>query len=60
MRGGKCVPVICDSTKEKDIEELFEQINREHKGRLDMLVNNAYAGVQVLPSQGTVLAVSHS
>lgn len=58
-RGGKCVPVICDSTKEKDIEELFEQIKREQKGRLDMLVNNAYAGVQVLESQGSVLAMSH-
>eukprot|EP00066_Takifugu_rubripes_P027945 XP_011617211.1 PREDICTED: dehydrogenase/reductase SDR family member 1 [Takifugu rubripes] len=45
-RGGKCVPVICDSTKLNDIEELFGQIKREQKGRLDMLVNNAYAGVQ--------------
>lgn len=59
-RGGKCVPVICDSTIEKDIEELFEQIKREQKGRLDMLVNNAYAGVQVLQTQEWVLAVSHS
>lgn len=42
------MPVICDSTIEKDIEELFGQIKREQKGRLDMLVNNAYAGVQVL------------
>lgn len=54
------MPVICDSTKEKDIEELFEQIKREQKGRLDMLVNNAYAGVQVLHSQGSVPAISHS
>ncbi|XP_070830223.1 dehydrogenase/reductase SDR family member 1 [Chaetodon trifascialis] len=45
-RGGNCVPVICDSTKDKDIEELFEQIKREQNGRLDILVNNAYAGVQ--------------
>ncbi|KAG8013897.1 Dehydrogenase/reductase SDR family member 1 [Nibea albiflora] len=45
-RGGNCVPVICDSTKDKDIEELFERIKREQNGRLDMLVNNAYAGVQ--------------
>ncbi|TKS80281.1 Dehydrogenase/reductase SDR family member 1 [Collichthys lucidus] len=45
-RGGNCVPVICDSTKDKDIEELFERIKREQKGRLDLLVNNAYAGVQ--------------
>ncbi|XP_040027231.1 dehydrogenase/reductase SDR family member 1 [Gasterosteus aculeatus] len=47
-RGGKCVPVICDSTKDKDIEDVFEQIKREQKGRLDLLVNNAYAGVQAI------------
>uniref|UniRef100_A0A3B4B7W8 Uncharacterized protein n=1 Tax=Periophthalmus magnuspinnatus TaxID=409849 RepID=A0A3B4B7W8_9GOBI len=46
-RGGNCVPVKCDSTKDQDIEELFEQIKREQHGRLDILVNNAYAGVQV-------------
>ncbi|XP_029971674.1 dehydrogenase/reductase SDR family member 1-like [Salarias fasciatus] len=45
-RGGYCVPVICDSTKDEEIEELFEQIRREQNGRLDLLVNNAYAGVQ--------------
>ncbi|KAM3604759.1 uncharacterized protein V6R79_015863 [Siganus canaliculatus] len=47
-RGGNCIPVICDSTKDKDIEELFERIKREQNGRLDMLVNNAYAGVQAI------------
>ncbi|XP_068427305.1 dehydrogenase/reductase SDR family member 1 [Clinocottus analis] len=47
-RGGNCVPVICNSTKDKDIEELFEQIKREQNGRLDLLVNNAYAGVQAI------------
>ncbi|XP_070775571.1 dehydrogenase/reductase SDR family member 1 [Enoplosus armatus] len=47
-RGGNCVPVICDSTKDKDIEELFEQIKSEQNGRLDILVNNAYAGVQAI------------
>lgn len=46
-RGGNCVPVICDSTNDKDIEELFERIKHEQNGRLDILVNNAYAGVQV-------------
>ncbi|XP_076149866.1 dehydrogenase/reductase SDR family member 1 [Alosa pseudoharengus] len=47
-RGGNCIPVICDSSKEGDIEALFERIKEEQNGRLDMLVNNAYAGVQVL------------
>uniref|UniRef100_A0A8D3ATU2 Dehydrogenase/reductase (SDR family) member 1 n=1 Tax=Scophthalmus maximus TaxID=52904 RepID=A0A8D3ATU2_SCOMX len=47
-RGGNCLPVICDSTKHEDIEELFERISREQNGRLDILVNNAYAGVQAI------------
>ncbi|CAK6967880.1 dehydrogenase/reductase SDR family member 1 [Scomber scombrus] len=47
-RGGSCVPVICDSAKDEDIKELFEQIKREQNGRLDILVNNAYAGVQAI------------
>ncbi|XP_072296450.1 dehydrogenase/reductase SDR family member 1 [Eucyclogobius newberryi] len=47
-RGGNCVPVKCDSTNDKDIEELFERIKREQQGRLDILVNNAYAGVQAI------------
>ncbi|KPP78377.1 dehydrogenase/reductase SDR family member 1-like [Scleropages formosus] len=45
-RGGDCVPVLCDSSKEGEIKDLFERIGREQKGRLDILVNNAYAGVQ--------------
>ncbi|XP_075876734.1 dehydrogenase/reductase SDR family member 1 [Nelusetta ayraudi] len=47
-RGGDCVPVICDSTNEKEIEDLFERITREQNGRLDILVNNAYAGVHAV------------
>ncbi|XP_037131936.1 dehydrogenase/reductase SDR family member 1 [Syngnathus acus] len=48
QRGGKCVPVICDSTNDSDIEKLFERIKLEQSGRLDLLVNNAYAGVQTI------------
>ncbi|KAI4810260.1 hypothetical protein CesoFtcFv8_014720 [Champsocephalus esox] len=47
-RGGNCVPVICDSTNDKEIEDLFERIKREQNGRLDILVNNAYAGVHAI------------
>ncbi|XP_056599312.1 dehydrogenase/reductase SDR family member 1 [Triplophysa dalaica] len=47
-RGGQCLPVVCDSSKEDDIKELFERVQREQNGRLDVLVNNAYAGVQVI------------
>ncbi|XP_051990097.1 dehydrogenase/reductase SDR family member 1 [Xyrauchen texanus] len=48
QRGGKCLPVVCDSSKENEIKELFERVQREQNGRLDILVNNAYAGVQVI------------
>lgn len=50
-RGGDCVPVICDSTNDQEIKDLFEQIKREQNGRLDILVNNAYAGVHVSYAQ---------
>ena len=42
------MPVVCDSSQESEVRNLFEQVDREHQGRLDVLVNNAYAGVQVL------------
>ena len=41
-RGGKCVPVQCDHTNDEDIKRLFEQINDENEGQLDILVNNAF------------------
>uniref|UniRef100_A0AAR2J455 Dehydrogenase/reductase (SDR family) member 1 n=1 Tax=Pygocentrus nattereri TaxID=42514 RepID=A0AAR2J455_PYGNA len=47
-RGGQCLAVVCDSSKEDDIKELFERVQREQNGRLDILVNNAYAGVQAI------------
>ena len=46
-RGGKCIPVECDHAKDSDVEELFKQIVKEQNGRLDILVNNAFAGVNV-------------
>ncbi|XP_029807161.1 dehydrogenase/reductase SDR family member 1 isoform X1 [Suricata suricatta] len=47
-RGGQCVPVVCDSSQESEVQSLFEQVDREQQGRLDVLVNNAYAGVQAV------------
>ncbi|XP_072543053.1 LOW QUALITY PROTEIN: dehydrogenase/reductase SDR family member 1-like [Salminus brasiliensis] len=47
-RGGHCLPVVCDSTKDDDIKKLFEKIQHEQNGRLDILVNNAYGGVQAI------------
>ena len=31
-----------------DVEKLFERIKSEENGRLDLLVNNAYAGVHTI------------
>ncbi|KAM5235662.1 dehydrogenase/reductase SDR family member 1 [Ctenodactylus gundi] len=47
-RGGRCVPVVCDSSQESEVRSLFEQVDREQHGRLDVLVNNAFAGVQAI------------
>ncbi|XP_043844806.1 dehydrogenase/reductase SDR family member 1 [Dromiciops gliroides] len=49
-RGGRCVPVVCDSSQEDEVRSLFEKVDREQDGRLDILVNNAYAGVQTIIS----------
>lgn len=47
-RGGKCVPVQCDHSKDDQIKALFERIEKEQNGHLDVLVNNAYAAVSAL------------
>ncbi|HEU0087098.1 MAG TPA: SDR family NAD(P)-dependent oxidoreductase [Pseudonocardiaceae bacterium] len=44
-RGGTGVVVRCDHTVEADTEALFEHITRTD-GRLDLLVNNAWAGYE--------------
>ncbi|XP_078501075.1 dehydrogenase/reductase SDR family member 1-like isoform X2 [Lissotriton helveticus] len=49
-RGGKCIPVVCDSSEDDNIKALFEKVRREQKGRLDILVNNAYSGVKAIMS----------
>ncbi|GCB84604.1 hypothetical protein scyTo_0025293, partial [Scyliorhinus torazame] len=46
-RGGSCVPVVCDSSSDDQVRSLFNQVKQEQEGRLDVLVNNAYAGVRV-------------
>ncbi|HEV7650231.1 MAG TPA: SDR family NAD(P)-dependent oxidoreductase [Actinophytocola sp.] len=44
-RGGTGVAVRCDHTSDVDVEALFERISAED-GRLDLLVNNAWAGYE--------------
>ncbi|KAA3680617.1 dehydrogenase/reductase SDR family member 1 [Paragonimus westermani] len=48
FRGGKAVPVVMDHTDDKQVTSLFEQIRREQRGRLDVLVNNVYTAVPFL------------
>ena len=39
--------MACDHSKDEEVKRLFEKIEQEQDGRLDVLVNNAYAGVNV-------------
>ncbi|TVQ12058.1 MAG: SDR family NAD(P)-dependent oxidoreductase [Leptolyngbya sp. DLM2.Bin27] len=46
--GGVAIPVQVDHSDDGQIEALFDRIEAEQAGRLDLLVNNAYAGVPAL------------
>lgn len=46
--GGTCVPVGVDHQDDSQVAALFERIRLEQNGRLDVLVNNAFAGVMAL------------
>jgi NAD(P)-dependent dehydrogenase (short-subunit alcohol dehydrogenase family) len=48
--GGICIAVTVDHSDDRQIQSLFEQIEREQNGQLDLLVNNAYGGVRSLIS----------
>lgn len=47
-RGGKCIPVQVDHENDQDIHNLFQRIDTEQNGRLDILINNAYKGVTTI------------
>ncbi|XP_070203108.1 dehydrogenase/reductase SDR family member 1-like [Littorina saxatilis] len=47
-KGGDCIPVQCDHSKDNDIKALFDRVSRDQDGQLDVLVNNAYSGVQAI------------
>ena len=42
-QGGQCFPVLCDHAKDKDVKQLFQLVDKENDGQLDILVNNAYS-----------------
>ncbi|MGB3312096.1 MAG: SDR family NAD(P)-dependent oxidoreductase [Nodosilinea sp.] len=46
--GGSAMPVQVDHSDDDQVRALFERIETEQAGRLDLLVNNAYAGVSAL------------
>ena len=48
--GGICIAVPIDHGDDQQVKSLFEQIDREQNGQLDLLVNNAYGGVRSLIS----------
>jgi dehydrogenase/reductase SDR family protein 1 len=45
--GGHGIPIYCDHSKPDQVAKLFERISNEQNGRLDILVNNAFAAVTV-------------
>ena len=53
-RGGKCIPVQCDHENDQDIYKLFERIKNEQNERLDILINNAYKGVDTIFETGAL------
>ena len=40
--------MVVDHSNDEQVEALFDQIKTENNGRLDVLVNNAYAGVETI------------
>ena len=46
--GGVCIPVQTDHADDEQVQALFQRIDREQQGQLDLLVNNAFGGVNAL------------
>ena len=40
--------MIVDHSNDEQVRDLFEKIKKDNDGRLDVLVNNAYAGVDMI------------
>lgn len=46
--GGTCIPVAVDNGNDTHLEQLFDRVMKE-QGRIDVLVNNAFAAVSHMP-----------
>lgn len=46
--GGVCIPVQVDHSDDQQIQLLFERIETEQNGQLDILVNNVFSGVKAI------------
>ena len=46
--GGKCIPIQVDHSDDEQINLLFKRIQDEQQGKLDLLVNNVFSGVQAI------------
>lgn len=42
---GKCIARVVDSATDASLEAFFSEVGAETGGQLDILVNNAYAGI---------------
>jgi len=47
-RGGKGIGVQVDHSDDQSVANLFERVKKESAGNLDVLVNNAFAGVETI------------
>jgi len=48
QRGGRGIAVYCDHSDSDNIKRLFDRIQQEQNGQLDILVNNAYSAVNLI------------
>jgi NAD(P)-dependent dehydrogenase (short-subunit alcohol dehydrogenase family) len=46
--GGTCIPVQTDHADDQQVRDLFQRIEQDQQGQLDLLVNNAFGGVTAL------------
>jgi dehydrogenase/reductase SDR family member 1 len=47
-RGGHCIPVEVDHENDRQVEALFKRVEQEQNGQLDILVNAAFKGGEMI------------